>query len=211
MRVEYQRIQKMLSEESEREIQKKSDREQRNWARLEEIKWGITNLRRNVRTWYDYQRLVWYEMEVYQAALRNEYRTLKVANYRESDNYIEGRKLVFNEYKTSRAMGRQEFEMSDEIEEDLTKLVKHRLERKQEYLFLKSTGQKFSSQEFGNAMMNGMERYVGGKRIGSQMLRKIVVSEMRAGEKSLEEKKEDSRKMLHSSYMNERYRRLEEV
>ena len=73
---------------------------------------------------------------------------------------------------------------------------------------MKRKGGMYSSSEFGSWMISGMSKYVSSRRIGSQMIRKICVTEVRRGELSIREKGELSRSMLHINWMSERYRRL---
>ncbi len=164
------------------------------------MKFVIDNRRENYR--YD---------KVDQNMLRNEARSLKIGGYdREKDNYVdlENGKIVWNDYKTSGSMKRQEFEISEKIEKELGVLISRRERNGEEMLFVKQDGKGFNTGDFGNFMIRGLESYMGGRRIGSQMMRKIYVSEERCGEKSIAEKKEMSRRMLHSVGMSEKYRRM---
>jgi len=211
LRLEYARIQKDLSEEEEAEIQRKTLREQRNWTKTEDIKRAIDRMERDAETIYQYQRVVWYKMQLYQGPARNEWQTLKVMNYNEDvDNYVnlEERKIVLNSFKTSNAMGRREFTIVDEVLPDITRMIRRRKDKGIEYLFAKMNGERFENSEFSNCMIRGMEKYLGGKRVGSQMHRKIAVTEQRKGELSLQDKKTLAERMLHGEHRNERYRRL---
>ena len=127
----------------------------------------------------------------------------------ETDNYIDvvNMKIVLNSYKTVNAMGRREFTIAKEVENEVKRMVARRQEKGVEYLFAKMNGNKFEESEFSNAMIHGMEKYLG-KRIGTQMHRKIHVSEERRGDLSQVRKKLLSDRMLHSTRMQERYRRL---
>ncbi len=211
LRVEYQRVQDILTTESQREVQMKTERDKRNWESVENIKKAIDEMERDCENLFQYQRVLWYKMQIYQNTLRNENRTLKVNNYdEEKDNYIDLKKgiVVYNVYKTSQSMGRQEFELVDEIKDMIRIVSERRKDGGYDYLFINQKGHEFTTQDFGRFMSRGFERYVSGRRIGSQMLRKIMVTENRIGEKSIAEKLEMSRGMLHSSGMSEKYRRI---
>jgi len=210
LRLEYARIQRDIFQEEEKELQNKSEREKRNWAKMEEIKEAIIRMERDAETVYQYQRVVWYKMQVWQGPARNEWSTLKVMNWDSGvDNYVDmGRGvIVLNEYKTRGSMGRREMSIALEVKESLGKLVRRREEKGIEWLFVKMNGERFKGSEFSNFVIRGMEKYIG-KRIGSQMQRKIYVSEEREGEKRISEKREMSERMLHSERMSERYRRI---
>lgn len=73
-------------------------------------------------------------------------------------------------------------------------------------VYIKLGVQKGRAPPLSNTMIRGMERYLG-RRVGSQMHRKIHVTEEREGEKRMREKEEMSERMLHSVRMSERYRR----
>lgn len=211
LRFEYMCIQKRLSEEEDREVQQKTEREKRNWVKRDDIEKAIEKMEREADNIYKYQRVVWYKMQTYMGPARNEWQSLKVMNFDPCcDNYVDlhNGKLILNTYKTSDAMGRREFEISHMVKIDIERLVKRRIENGIEYMFTKMNGKKFKNSEFSNAMIRGMEKYLH-KRVGSQMHRKIYVTEEREGEKRMKEKKEMSGRMLHSERMSERYRRYD--
>ncbi|RKO94008.1 hypothetical protein BDK51DRAFT_45130 [Blyttiomyces helicus] len=217
IRMEYQDLMKMGEEEAEEHRQEMSETEIKNWASLAEIRDAVNLLAKSVKNVYDFQRVVWYKMELAQT-VRNEYHTLKVRNFNvDTDNYIERNgnstgsffKIVLNDFKTEGSLSRQEIIMSDpELVSTIDSLYQHRLKRGIDYLFVKQNGKKFENQKFATFVIDGLTGYLGGRRIGSQMLRKIVVTEFRHGEKTIKENKEFSQKMLHSAYMSERYRRI---
>ena len=211
IRHEYREVYNILVEELEENTQKFNDRERRNWVTTKELMEAIQKMENDCVTMYDKQRVLWYKMQIIQGATRNDGRTLKIGNYdKDNDNYIcmESKQIVYNDYKTSWAMKRQEFEIRDELLMELSEMITFQIGIHSDYLFSKICGGEFSSSEFGNHMMNGISKYIGNKRVGSQMIRKIVTSEYREGEKSIQEKDEWSRRMLHSSGMSEKYRRI---
>jgi hypothetical protein len=209
LRIEYMRIQKGLSEEEDREVQQKTEREKRNWVKREDIAKALEQMERDAENTYQYQRVVWYKMQTYMGPARNEWQSLKVSDYdEEKDNYVDldKNKIVLNVYKTSEAMGRREFQIAEEVRKDIERIVRRRKEKGIEYMYVKMSGERFVGSEFSNTMIRGMERYLG-RRVGSQMHRKIEVTEERKGEKRMKEKSEMSGRMLHSVGMSERYRR----
>lgn len=211
LRYAYWQISNDLRAKSEKDSQTRGAREERNWLSVSEIEEAIYQMAKECQSLYEYQRVIWYRLELEQGTWRNEYSTLKVQNYNtKKDNWIDIDKkiITLNSYKTASTYHQQTFPIVESLVEELKKLVECRLRDGHEYLFVNTMGQQFIGAAFSNFMIGGFAKYVGGRRIGSQMLRKIVVTEMRKGEKSLEEKREMSKNMLHSEHMSERYRRI---
>ena len=109
----------------------------------------------------------------------------------------------------NKTYGRISFEIKNEkVWERMKRLADRRIKDGREYMFVRPrSGDMYSSEQFSKLVIETVYKYIG-KRIGSQMIRKIDVSEKREGEMSLKEKEEWARRMLHSPYMSERYRRL---
>lgn len=210
IRMEYQQIWKKMEENERANVQKMNKREKENWASIQEVKDAVEIMKMESKTLYDYQRVVWFTMQLLQGSTRNEGRFLKVQNYDENvDNYVdmEKRKLIYNIFKTEKSIGREEFEITDEAYEVIIELYKARKAKNRDYLFLKRNGTMFRGPEFSKFMVNSTVKHMS-KRIGSQQLRKIIVSEKRKGEMSIMEKQELCKSMLHSYSMSEKYRRL---
>lgn len=212
LRQDYHHLAATFQELIARDAQKFSKREKENWATLAEIRNGIKAMEAASTTIMDRQRVLWYKMMLEQATVRNDYSTLKVFRFDPNkDNYVDmvNRRIILNDYKTSEAYGRSEMDIEPSIFAELGALYHLRCARGEEYLFARNDGQAFTSCGFSNFVVKGMRPHVSNKRIGSQMLRKIVVSESRAGEASLAEKKEMSKRMLHSVGQAEKYRRID--
>lgn len=212
IRAEYQKILVWMKEQEKKMRQVKTEIESKNWALLIEIEKAVKEMRRESKNIYEYQRVVWYMLELYQGCVRNEYNSLKVTNYnRSTDNYIESEgsvwKIILNNYKTYNAHGRQEFDVEEEVLKDLRRLVERRKKNGEEYLFMTQKGTRLYGSGFSAFMINGLERFMG-KRIGSRQLRKIVVYERLGREIGIEKKEELARRMLHSVWMQQEYLRL---
>ena len=85
-----------------------------------------------------------------------------------------------------------------ELEKDVWNLKSKRDSKGHEWLFSRRDGRRYGSSDWSSMAINRLAKYLGNRRVGSQNLRKITVSEFRKGERSLREKRELSGKMLHS-------------
>ncbi|KAJ3144827.1 hypothetical protein HDU86_001343 [Geranomyces michiganensis] len=216
--LEYQR-----SYESHLHSQTMTVREEQEWASVEELRSYMIRLKQDILTshpqlntneaMYEWQMYVWLLLELDQAALRNEYSTLRISNYDPlNDNHIsvdqEGHtSLVFNDHKNTGSMGSQSFYVKESVYDDLAILYNHRFAHRQEYLFLSKTLVPFHPKGFIAFVTSHSRRYLG-KSIGSQMIRKIIASEYYRNDHTLDDKAEFARSMLHSTSMSEKYRRL---
>jgi hypothetical protein len=143
-----------------------------------------------------YQCVVWYKMQCHET-LRNEYSTLKIHGYDTTkENYIErtelGYTVVLNAYKnvyTKPKDGRQErITFVGELADMIGRLIKARREEGLTDLFVKPEARNaFKAHEFSEYMINTFKRYMGGKIIGSNMLRKIAITERFEGVPTLKE------------------------
>jgi len=210
LRVEYHRLLVALRVNLNERRQQLSNWESKNWALLSEVESSVESMRVECKDIYEYQRVVWYKMELYQGCVRNEYNSLKVLNYvKDVDNYvdIEEGVIVLNEYKTSNAHGKQVFKIEDRVKEDLYRLYKYRMGKSEEYLFMNRKGSRLSGSNFSACMMNGLEKYIG-KRIGSRQLRKMTITESLGVEVGIHNKEDLARRMLHTVGMQQEYRRI---
>ncbi|RKO88779.1 hypothetical protein BDK51DRAFT_27545 [Blyttiomyces helicus] len=69
IRMEYQDLMKMGEEEAEEHRQEMSESEMKNWASLAEIREAVNLLAKSVKNVYDFQRVVWYKMELAQTTI----------------------------------------------------------------------------------------------------------------------------------------------
>lgn len=171
------------------------------------------------------QKYVILMLHVKQAALRNDYNTVMLFDYDENkDNYlvwedkivsinicgticindidyIDGfnreYKFVFNEYKTSKFLGRYEIDVKDDVKEDLALLVDYRIKTGSKYLIIRLNGNCIDSPGYSQ-MLTEYTQKLTGKSIGSSLLRKIYISHMRKNELTNKESKELAKNMMHS-------------
>ncbi len=203
--------------------QEKSESEEMKWVSFDDLKEFCTKLRADIlidhplldthTAMYQWQRYVWFLLELKQGTLRYEYSTLKISKYDPTkDNHLtmaeSGRMaLVFHGHKADKAVGTQAVVLNETVCPDLSILYNFRLSQGQEYLFVSSRLTIFSEQAFSTYVGDITHQYLG-KRIGCQMLRKIAASEYYKDDKTLGDKAAYARSMLHSTHMSERYRRL---
>lgn len=210
--LDYRAIQMYVYNKPLPKEQTKSYKEIINWSNISEITKALDQMEKDSEDNLSLKPIVvWYRMEIDQSAARNEYSTLKINNYDNNiDNYINiaSKKIVLNEYKTNHAYSRQEFTIKDKVWPYIHAQIERQSQLNADFLFTDNKNQPYSSSSFSQKMMSKLSPYLNGKRIGSRQLRLIVASEYRQGEKSLQEKSEFSRGMLHGVGMNERYRRF---
>ena len=109
--------------------------------------------------------------------------TIKLRNYDEDeDNYIKGNKLVINDFKNKRFIGKQEFILKPETMELVNQV-------EGDYLLSVIKGADF--------IINFFKRYLG-KKIANNLMRKIYINEVMKSNPSNEEIKKRSKRMLNS-------------
>ena len=212
LRREFHQVGSMLKELQQKDEQQRSPRERSSWASVDEIRAGINRMAAATSSLLDQQRVLWYRMVLIQGTVRNDYRTLKVMKFdRTKDNYVDlvARQIVLNEYKTSNVYGRRTMDIKPELLDSIATLYVKRCELGHEYLFARKNGEQYTSSGFASFVIEGLKKHVGGKRIGSSMLRKIVITEALKGEKSLAEKRAMADEMQHSTSMQAKYIRFE--
>lgn len=211
LRREYVHLTSILSELRNQDSQKRTLREQTHWASMDEINVAVNEMSRVAVSIRDRQRVVWYQMMLEQATVRNDYRTLKVFKFnRETDNFVDLRKgeIVLNSYKTSPTRGRYTMKIKPQFVDAITNLYLERCELGHEYLFAKQDGGMYTTNGFSEYVMQGIKRFLGGRHVGSCMLRHVKITEMFQGEKSLSEKRKLADEMQHSVAMQAKYMRL---
>ena len=133
--------------------------------------------------------------------LRNDLAQLHVANSKtklDADkNYLimmnKGARLVLNNFKTNKKYGSKTINLSN----DMFKLLRNYLKRNEDdqYLLYNKNGTVMSKNQLSFFLIKTFEKYLG-KRIGTQMLRKIFLSS-KYGD-TLSQMKADSDMMGHS-------------
>lgn len=202
MRPMYSRALSLQRETKLRESQKRSQKDNDNWCSVDDIKDMIVKMDND--SIYDFQKIVWFKMQIYMHCLRNEYSTLMVTGYNlYTDNFIKDNLIVLNNYKTVKTHGRIEIPVTVD---DVIKLYNLRLSNGCSHLFMNNKNQPFKKSEFSRFIINASMMHLG-KRIGSRLLRKITITEALKDEVTLVDKLNLASKMLHTSSTQQTYRK----
>lgn len=176
----------------------KTDKQQENWLTADEIKKIIENLRKeipsNITTYSQYRSLMAF-LAVYlqfNFPRRNDWATMKLVNSEPDDkenNYIvmggssKTSKFVFNKFKTVSKFGSQTFPLPDSMFYTL-KVYKPLIQNfsKDGFIFIRKDGEPLNTNEFTKFFIATMKEKTG-KKIGSSLMRHIVISEKFAVDK----------------------------
>ena len=159
--------------------QEKSDTQQENWINTDEVKTIYDNLKRNADLLYKKGNLSPSELQqiqnyivlalmsgVFIAPRRSlDYCEFKIKNIKkETDNYLDKNKLIFNRYKTQKTYGTQSVEIPVQLRNILNKWSKI---NPSEYLLVDTNANKLNSVKL-NQRLNSI---FGGRKIATNMLR----------------------------------------
>ncbi len=214
MRDEYSRANKVHQDSKLKTVQKNTDNT--NWCSVNDLKTVIDLLEKDFKSIYEYQMIVWLKLEIYLHCLRNEYSTLKLSDYnRDNDNFIIFNKdlqtftIILNDYKTVGNHGQVVINIcsSHIVYNDILNLFNYRLKTDSKFLFLTLQNKQFTQPEFSKFVISFTFKYLS-KRIGSRLIRKIIVTETLGPEISLTEKIELAQKMLHTTGTQQTYRKI---
>ncbi len=198
------------------DTQTKTEREIKNWIEYPELIKLVDEYYKDIpkKESDEYQKYMLIQLHLRQASIRNDYRTVKLFDYNvETDNYIDWEEgiFVFNKYKNVKSLGRITSKIRDEILPIISNIREIRKSQKCNMLVYLKDGEEYremTSNGYSSLLKRKLET-ITGKTIGSQMLRKIVVSYTRRGEMPYIESKEFSQKMMHSEGVSKRtYRKL---
>jgi len=153
-----------------------------------------------------------------QYPLRNDLADVKIIRSKKQDdgkqNYLLLRPtscyLILNVYKTSKVYGKRSYK----LDENLHRLVKLLVFfNKSDWLFTRYDRKSALSSNDLTKLMNRLFVKYTGKTIGTSLLRHIAISEYRKNDPTLKEIDEKNaeieNKFLHSSSMNQEYRKVE--
>ena len=213
--------------------QEKTDKQKENWITMDDFKDVIEQifddiqkqeiLKKKILNNRDYSLLQSYVLlRMYlQFPLRNDLAKVKVITSKSDDNGTDnflltrtnksGSKfyLILNNYKTVKIYGKKIYPINDK----LTKLIKILLFfNSRKYLFLRYNREKpLSTNDLTKLLNRIFEKYIG-KTVGTSLLRHIQISEHRKNDPTLKEVEEANKKVedkfLHSSKMNNEYRKI---
>ena len=112
-------------------------------------------------------------LHLYQASVRNDYRTVKLYGYNpETDNYIDWDKkvFVFNDYKTAKYHGQIIIPIKDCIIQDLEDIRTYRAKQGCKYLIQIKDDKEMSSEAYSGMLLR-ITRKLAIHNIGSKILR----------------------------------------
>ena len=137
--------------------------------------------------------------------VRNDYWNLKTKNYDiDKDNYIKGKKIVLNQYKTFKTYGKIVIKLPDSIL-DLVKKNKN----KTDYLFITVKGKPFTASNFSK-YFQGIFKESFGKNTNFQIMRNIYLTYLAEtrNDMTYKEMSEIARVMAHSVVQGLLYRKF---
>jgi integrase len=129
---------------------------------------------------------------IYSPPRRSEFCNVKIKNYDiNTDNYLLKKKIIFNQYKTSKKYGSQTYDIPNEVLPFLKKYLKVNTS---DYLFTKSD----HSTVMNNSDYNRLLNKIFGKTISVDSLRSIYLSEKYKNVPNYNEMVDTATKMGHS-------------
>lgn len=199
----------------------KTDKQMANWLSSDEIKKVIEDLRNeiptNINTYSQYRSLMAFLAIFLQFNFprRNDWATMKMVTSPPKDkdfNYMViagtsgNSKFHFNHFKTAAKMGAQTFQMPENVFYTIKQYKAHILNfSKDGYIFIRKDGEAFNTNEFTKFFIATMKEKTG-KKIGSSLMRHIVISDKFGMEKNeLQQRMELSQQMGHSIVQQMQY------
>ena len=120
-----------------------------------------------------------------------DYAVMKIRNYSPTDNFYKAGKFYFNIYKTSKKFGTQILEVPSELDKMIKKWIKL---NKSDYLLYSSNEKHLSSPQITRILNK-----VFGKRVSTDMLRHIFLTERYKNVPSIRDMEELATQMGHST------------
>jgi len=185
---------------------KMTEREEKNWMDFDELeRVFLEHLEKNPPTTEDDARqVIIASLHILQAPLRG-YHSVMISGYDpEKDNYLvlgdtlEESYFIFNQYKTDKSFGQVRLPVKERVYEILQVIVSR---SKSNYLIALDDGRQMSTAVYSQKLGDFIEK-ITGKRIASQMIRKMYVSHVRKNELTAEENRELSLALQHSEKMS---------
>ena len=150
---------------------------------------------------------------------RNDFAMMKVINSEKDDdgkdNFLLIKngtpdKFILNQYKTDRKYGKKSVDIPDKLAKVIKKFLKF---NKSGYFLTLQDGIRAMTPNGITKAFNRLFQNELGKTISTSLLRHIVISNMRANDPTIKEQerkeKEIQEKFMHSSGMNDRYRKID--
>lgn len=135
-----------------------------------------------------------------QQTLRNDYCTLGLTA--EYLNYIDlgapNMKFIWQDYKTAKFHGKLEFDVKEDVKNELLSFIELRKKEGRNFLFMNAHGKMMTKAQFSIMVRETFKKYLN-VPIGVQMLRKIKVSTIRGNDISHTESELLAHEMMHTS------------
>jgi len=191
--------------------QKATQTQRDNWTTVAAIKRAVRLMRREINQFGFKEHnlvmayLIWSIM--LEHTMRNDLPSVKIAermtDAKPGENFyvVSKGEIWLNKFKTMKAFKRRELlplklKLSRSINTLILKFLRER--SKSSYLLSHPNGKPYSRSAFRNLMLNSSKKYLGVK-VGSTMLRHIVLSEFLKEDPSLAERKRKARSMQQLS------------
>ena len=116
-------------------------------------------------------------------------------------------KIIMKNYKTKSKYGTQSFKLSQYLEDILQTYLKEYGKTPGDYLFVDKNNKPFKHSNFSNLLNNSMESVLG-SRIGIDLARQILISNLYNNLLTINEKHDLARAFLHSPEIAQEYIRI---
>lgn len=207
---------------SETDKNEKNEKQKNNWCTYDELRNATIMAKKNIddiindkiidkyekyKMYRDYILLLIY---THLPPLRNDYLTVKINT---GKNYYNDGKLILTEYKNSKKMGKYIFEYPELIRNEIDKYLDFKKDNDipNKYMFVNNLGKKYNSSTFGNHISGIFNKLIG-KKISINLIRHMYETELITNPKylkmTLEEKKIEHAKLLHSFTTAQQYVKL---
>ena len=184
------------------EENKKSEKENDNWISWEDVLKVREKVKKSIQTPFDFQKYVIMCIYTMLPPLRNTYTDVKILHHSrhvKTGNYLlitkKTKRFIFHEYKTENCYGRIETLVPKDLSKVLDEWLK--INKSDNLLVSADMETPMSNNAFTQLLQKIFLKYTD-KKIGTQMLRKIFISENVDGKMNFKNKKRIARKMHHS-------------
>jgi len=204
-------LEDITSYNKEEAKQTKTDKQNDNWVNKDEMdalldiygemakflykKKSLTS--KEQQSLQDYIILVLYSGKYIPPRRSKDYVDFKIKNIdKETDNYIDGNKLIFNSYKTAKTYGQQEVKIDRKLKSILTKWIKN---NDTEYLLFDGNNNKLS-----NVKLNQRLNKLFNKKAGVNQMRKTFLSDKYSDMIDKKNELTEDMKLMGSSTLQEK-------
>jgi hypothetical protein len=157
-----------------------SPRHIKNWSKLEELNAVVAKkFVKGKLNLYRLQPFLWLAIALKQLIVRDNAHRWRVAGWDpDVDDYIDGKEKVLVFHDTGAGSPRKHvLPIADDLWSILEPYITRRLEKKVDYLFVNTKGNPFTASSFSSMVMDPLAKELDGRRVGVQMLKKIIRQE----------------------------------